>query len=202
MVLEKIVGSKAKVKIIKALAHQKELQLYEIQKSTKMSSSTLHEAVKDLVKLRILSIRKIGKTKLYKLNLSNYFARVARDFVLKEEKFLDIIINEFTNKVKKIKNILNITLFGSALRLKELPTDIDVIIICKFDKFSVKEKVLKIEDELLEKYDIQISSLIFDKQELIEKAKKNERFLINVIAVGKCLYGKKLEVLAYGKRSK
>ncbi len=200
MRLEKILGSKAKIKILKSLSGKKEMQLSEMSEYTGMSLSTIHEAIKDLVELRVLSVRKIGKTRLYRINESNYFARVANKTITAELEFYKKLLKDYVFHIKS-SNTSNITLFGSFARGKELPTDIDILVVCKKSKSKIKDKVVETEGKLLEKYDIHFSTIVLSEDELKRKAKKNDRFIINIIAEGRKLFGKDLEVLAYGKRS-
>lgn len=197
-------GSKSKIKILNCMSGKKEMQLSEMKESTSLSLSTIHEALKDLVELRALSVRRIGKTRLYKINESNYLAKIAVKAITEEKKFYEKLLKEYVTKLRSTvrpDNIKNITVFGSFVRGKEFPKDIDILVICRKVKGKVKDSVIDIEGKLLEKYDIHLSTIVLDEHELKAKIKRNDRFIINVIAEGRKLFGKDLEGLAYGKRS-
>lgn len=187
-------GSKAKVKILKALSSGKEFQLSEIKAVTRLSLSTVHEALKELVDLRILIVRSVGKTKLYRINSGNYFSKIVIKAVKQERRFYDIVLKEYIDRLGR-KGITNATVFGSYARGKEFPKDIDILVVTNN---QLKEKIVQIEGALLEKYDLYISTTIIDEKRLREKFKDNDRFILNVIAEGKKIYGKDLELIANG----
>ena len=199
MLLEKTLGSKAKIKILKSLSSGKEMQLSDIKRTTNLSLSTVHEALKDLTELRVLAVRKIGKTRLYKINKGSYFARAVTELITKEKEFYKKLLRNYILLVKST-NILSITIFGSFARGKEFPRDIDILVVCKGNKSKIKNRIAGAEGNLLEKYDIYISTIILEENEFKTKVRNNDRFIINVIAEGKTIFGKNLEVLAYGKR--
>ncbi len=195
MVYENILGY-AKVKILKALG-DKELHLSQISRISGLSISNVNFAMKDLEKFRIVSYRKIGKTKLYRINSSSYYARSIKEFLKTEEKFYDIVLKEFAGKAKKLPGVVSIALFGSLARGKESPHDIDIIVLCK-DREKIKNPIREIEGEILKKYDIHVSTMIMASENFKKLFKKQDRFALNVVGDGKALYGKKLEEIVNG----
>ncbi len=195
MVYENILGY-AKVKILKALG-DKELQLSEIGRISGLSISNVHFAMKDLEKFRIVSFRKIGKTKLYKINLSSYYARSIKELLKTEKKFYKILLGEFARKVKKLSGVVSIILFGSLARGEEFPHDIDILVLCRYEE-KIKPIIREIESKLLEKYDIHISAMIMSPTEIQKLYKRRDRFALNVAGEGKKLFGKSLEEILNG----
>ena len=200
MSLEKILGSKAKIRILGSLANKKELQLSEIKISTGLSLSTVHEAIKDLVDLRILIQRNVGKTRLYRINESNYFAKICIELINKESRAYEMILKEYAERLKS-KNIESIIVFGSYARGDKSPKDIDVLVVVE-DMLDIKRRIGELEGYIVEKYDVQISTLVFNKKELKYKFSINDRFVLNVISEGRRLFGKDIEAILYGKRNR
>lgn len=196
MYLEKIMGSKAKVRIIKALSSGKELQLSEIKRMTNLSLSTVHEAIKDLVSLRIVMSRNIGKTRLYRINQGNYFSKIVVKAVLEERKFYNVVLKKYINKIKS-SDVINITVFGSYARGEEFPKDIDILVVTK-NRESLKENIIEMEGFLLEKYDVHVSTIVLEEKDIKTKFRSNDKFILNVIAEGKKLYGKDLGLILHG----
>lgn len=195
MVYENLLGY-AKVKILRAFG-ERELQLSEISRISGLSISNVHFAMKDLEKFRIVSFRKVGKTKLYKINLANYYARSIKEFLKTEGKFYDIVLKEFAGKIKKLPGVVSIALFGSLARGKEFPQDIDVLVLCK-DREKIKNPIRELEGEILKKYDIHVSATIMPVEDFKKLFKKHDRFALNVVGEGKNIYGKKLEEIVNG----
>lgn len=201
MELEDVLGSRSKVRILKALSAGREMQLSEISKSAKTPLSVVHRSLKDLVETRTLIVRKVGKTHLYQINKSSHIARSIITLLAEEKTVFDRLLKEYVDMVKSV-GILNMTLFGSFARGEKEPGDIDILVVCMSGKAGIKEKVAETEGTLLEKYDIRVSSIVIEEKELKEKAQRNEGFIINIIAEGKRLYGRDLEELAYGEGSR
>lgn len=197
MVYEKIL-SYAKVKIMGALA-ERELQLSDISRIAGLSVSSVHEAVKDLVAFRIVSVRKVGKTNLYKMNPSSYYGRKIKEFLKTEKKFYENVLKAFIKKVGHMRGVVSISLFGSLARGKEFPQDIDVIVLCKDKK--IKEEIRNVEAKILEDYGIHLSALVMKDSEYKKIFGRRDRFALEVFAQAKRLYGKNLEEIVHGKRS-
>jgi predicted nucleotidyltransferase len=201
MRLEKVMGSRSKMGILYALAGGKELQLSDMSRHSGMSISSLHDALKGLDAEGVLSVRKIGKTRLYRINGGNYFARIAENAIKAELKFGETVLSEFSLSVKP-HGVLNVTVFGSFAKGEENPGDMDVLVVCKGGKSGLEGKIRDEEGGFLEKYGIHVSAMVLTEGELKEKAARNDRFIMNVIAEGRKLLGEDLEALAYGKGSK
>jgi DNA-binding transcriptional ArsR family regulator len=71
--LERMLSSKSKVKIIRMLmgSPEREFCLDDVVRETKMSWGTVYPSMKSLVSSRMVTVRKAGRTKLYRINKTN-----------------------------------------------------------------------------------------------------------------------------------
>lgn len=198
--IEDILDSKAKVKIIKLFCQfpRKKFQMIDAARHSNLSNSRTSECLRELARMEILESRKIGKGYEYKLNLSNYYSRILFKLFKEEEKLPDKITKDFVKNVKTIPEIKSITLFGSALVGLKRGSDIDFFVVT--EKKLDREKISSIETKLINKYGFHICTTLMTKEELREKARKGEEFVVNLIANGKLLFGKNLEEIIWSEK--
>jgi len=199
-VLETILGNKVNFKILKLLSKtpNKEFLGVEVAKGCGISVSTTIMNLKKLASIGILNSRKFGKGYIFKFNDSNYFSKIINKVIEEDEKIFENLIQDFVELTKKISNIESIVLFGSALTGLKIGSDIDFLVIGK--KNIDRENISTIETELINKYGFHVSTIFMTEEELKEKAKKGEEFVINVIASGKLIYGKILEDIVWPEK--
>jgi len=188
--LEKILSSKSKVKILRLLIKNsgREFCLDDIVKGTGSSSGTIFPGLRSLVSLRMILVRKIGKTKLYKINERSPMYPKLKELFKKEESMLLDIAKEFVSELDK-KNIKAIILFGSVARgdITE-KSDIDILIVT-INGQGIKKRVSKLTEMFMEKYDIEVMPIYMTQKELKDRRAKFDRFIINVIKEGNVLFG-------------
>ena len=141
MFVENVLGSKAKVKILRVLSESRAaFSLQNLKKETELSIGIIHKALEDLVGEGILlKIKGSRKERLFKFNTENPFAhdvfelfRIEKTRQRKEIVFLHTW-NVLESAVAKIKeNAGLIMLFGSQARGDAtLRSDIDLLIVPK-----------------------------------------------------------------------
>ena len=145
MFIENLIGSKAKVKILRVLSELRTAYpLLDLKAETELSLSIVHKACEELVEEKILEkIKGKRKEKLYKFNPESPFAgplfeifkiektRQRKEVVmLKIWSIMEILLAKIKNK------ILLMVLFGSqATGRATLDSDIDILIIPKNQGF-------------------------------------------------------------------
>jgi len=187
--IEEILNSKPKVKILQILANRSEwiFSESEIAREIKMPKATVHRALKNLRDQNIITeFNKAGRIILYRLNTSNYIIRelleplLKKDFSIIEEKAMDF--------ARKIKTPATVIIFGSAVRNELKPTsDIDLAVVTG-NKKSVEKETNELKIKYLEKEGIIFSTHIFDKKEFKKRYNKKDP-LIRDIANGKVILG-------------
>jgi len=187
-VLEKIIGKKSKIKILRLfINNDREYYLDEIAKSTGMSCGTIYPSLNELLETRIITQRKVGRSPLYTINKNHILFHKIKELIDTEKKGLPNIAEEFASSLPK-DNITAIVLFGSVAREKFTEkSDIDILVVSKNEK--VKEKIGGLVDKLLDIYDVNVVPIFLTEKEIQERIKRFDNFIITVINEGRLLYG-------------
>ena len=156
----------------------------ELSKETKISYSTCWRYVQDLDKAGIINIEKIGEYNVCKLNKNSPLIGQLKKFLSLQLSPHMLAVKEFVKKVKGIKNIEKIILFGSVAEGKEkLGSDIDIaIFVDKMDK-NIEDDITNISDKILERSNMKIIPMVLTENEL----KGNKQFT-NELKKGVVLY--------------
>jgi len=199
MLVEKILGSKSKIRLLRIFYDnpEREFTLYELKKTFKLSTGTINPVLKSLVSSRALLSRRVGKSILYQLNSKNLIIKKILEIFDSERKLLLEKAKEFVKKLEK-SDVLSIVLFGSVAtgRVTEL-SDIDLVIVYKNEYGFVKNRVEKLAENFLDE-EILISPIILSKKEVKEMLNRYDSFILRVQDEGKVLYGKPLEEIVHG----
>jgi len=187
-VLEKIIGKKSKIKILRLfMNNDREYYLDEIAKSTGMSCGTIYPSLNELLETRIITQRKVGRSLLYTLNKNHILFHKIKELIDIEKKSLPTIAKEFASSLSK-DNIIAIVLFGSVAREEFTEkSDIDVLVVSKNDR--TKENIGSLVDKLLDIYDVHVVPIFLTEKDIQERIKKFDNFIITIINEGRLLYG-------------
>jgi len=184
MFIENLVGSKAKVKILRVLSETRTAyNLNNLKAETELSLGIVHKASEELTEEGLLlKIKGNRKERLYKFNTDNPFAssifelfKVEKTRQRKEIIFMHTwsILEDIVSKIKS-KSIL-IILFGSQARGDAtLNSDIDLLIMPK----NSKEEILDLMREI--KVKNKINPTLLNQAEFNEEIKNNALFYRNI----------------------
>lgn len=188
--LEKILSSKAKIRILREMIEtNREYTFEDITKTINMSFGTVHPILKDLVDSRILIVRKMGRSKLYKINEKHLLYNKLKKMFKAEKEGFNIVAKKFARSLVK-KGIKNIILFGSVARGEPTEkSDIDLLVIYKGNEALAKDNISKLSQEFLNKYDVEIVPTYLSVKEAKNRRRKFDRFIMNVLNEGKVLFG-------------
>jgi predicted nucleotidyltransferase len=187
--LERIFGSKAKVKIVRALASNpdSELCLEDVAGKTGLALGTAHPAIKDLAVTRIVLTRRAGRSTLYKINEKHLLYSRIRELFLHEMTAHVKVAEEFANRIDKT-GIECVILFGSAARGEFARVgDVDILIVSGSGSASPKMDLLAM--DILDRYDTIISPMTISSKELKKRLAEFDGFMLRVAEEGKLLYG-------------
>ncbi len=151
MFVENLLGSKAKVKILRVLSEARTAySLKNLRDETELSLSITHKAAEELAGEGILlKIKGSGKERLYRFNTDNPFAasifelfKVEKTRQRKEIVLLHVwsVLEDIVSKIKCSSNL--IALFGSQARGDAtLRSDIDLLIIPKKSQDEILDAI-------------------------------------------------------------
>jgi len=187
--LEQIIGTKAKVRILRAMVRNPEraFSMEDIAREVGMSYGTVHPAVRDLARSRILLSQKVGRSRSYRVNKAHLLLPQLSALLNREADAFRDIASEFAERLEK-KGLDNVILFGSSARGEvSKPGDIDLLIISSNP--AMKEQLDKLTQEFLDKYDVLISPICPSRDSVKEKIAHFDEFMLRLIDEGIVLYG-------------
>lgn len=189
--LENILSSKSKIAILRMLIANpaREYTIEEIARMTQISLGTAFPALHGMVEARTILSRKVGRSQLYRINEQHILFGEIKALFHKEVTIPLDIAKDFAAVLCKT-NIRNIVLFGSSARGEfNEHSDIDILVI-----YTGKKPENTIEgaiDILLKKYDANLVPIFLSVDEVKERLKKLDSFIVTVLSEGKILYGDK-----------
>lgn len=193
MLLNHIVDSKNKLKLVRELSlHESwEYSIKELERETKIHRVRISNLLKELYNYNVIKIRKKGKVSLISINKNNFFVK---EFLIKifheETKISEKIMIRLVKKLKFIKNIISIVLYGSAVKSNfTFKSDIDLMII--YENKINKEEIEKTIQQYMDKGVI-ISYDFIKLKEFRRLYLEKEPSIYTLIKDHKVLYGKKL----------
>ena len=187
--LENILGSRSKTKLLREMVRNEEREycLEDLVKATKQSFGTVHPAIGGLVVSRIVVVRKMGRSKLYRVNQRHVLYEKVKDLILAERDGYLNIAREFSEDLEK-KHIRNIILFGSVARGDFTErSDIDVLVV--YSRTKPEDAVLERVEALMDEYDVTIVPVYLSVTETKDRMRKADQFILNVLEEGEVLYG-------------
>lgn len=170
---------KAEEKIYRAFFESKEPKLYynQIKEHTKLSHSSLQNALEKLKKANILSEEKTKSNTFYKIKDKKLMALKFSEIAIKRFQDLNrgvrIPLNNFLKELPK--TIYTIILFGSASRKEERKdSDIDILIVSNetMNLDSNKKNAEVISNHHLSIFQCTIIDLLENKDHIIIQARK------------------------------
>jgi len=187
--LEHIIGSKSKIKLIREMVRNEDREycLEDLVKATQQSFGTVHPALGSLVESRFVVVRKMGRSKMYRVNKRHVLFQKTRDLILAERDSYLAIAREFSEGLEK-KNIRNLILFGSVARGDFTErSDIDILVI--YSRKKPKDAVVKRAEELIDEYDVDIVPVYLSITDVRNRKRDADRFIMKVLEEGEMLYG-------------
>jgi len=182
-------GKKSQVKILRLLVNNenREYCLDDIARSTGISCGTLYPSLNELLETRTIIQRKVGRSLLYTTNKHHILYPKIKELIDFEKRSLRTVAEEFITLLPK-KEIASVVLFGSVARGQFTgKSDIDVLVVYK--NKGVQQKVEKIIDTLLDRYDVHIVPLFLTNQEIHERIRRFDNLITTIIDEGEQLYG-------------
>ena len=192
--LESILGSRSKVKILRFFFKdiERDYSLDDVSKGTGLSFGTVHPAMGQLTDSRIIIVRKIGRTRVYRLNRANRLFKELSALFKAEGQGLKKLAFKFVVMSNK-KGLKNVVLFGSVARGEYTAEagDVDLLFICKDENAleRFRSELDELAQHFLEEYDIVISPLLLTEAEYKNRSAALDSLTLNIQAEGKVLFG-------------
>ena len=200
--LDKILSNEIKVKILRFLCKtEAEWSGRQIAKEIKVSPAACHKSLRELNSERVLLLKSIGKSYLYRLNKENFIiSDLFKPLYEKESKIPEEIYETIIKNISSlvIKDIVSIAVFGSVKRKKERPTsDIDLLIVVRNpeNRKEVEEDFEKVNEKIVDIFGNTVSVYLQTVEEFKSKYKKKAPLIKDVLKSHNLLFGRSLEEL-------
>ena len=195
MLLDVCMGTRTSWKILFVLSEApgKAISRKEIKALTKVGNKAVVKFLHLLEKFDMITSSKMGKTRYYKLNLSNPFVEQILVIIAVEKKELNnpdfVVLNvlrefvyELTNT--NLENLHKVILFGSyAKRTYTIDSDIDVALILEEKNPNDELMITEIIDRLNKRFKKEIQPHYYSAREF-EELKKKDRLVQEIVKDG------------------
>jgi len=169
--LEQLMGSEAKVKILKTFLQYpgKVFSGRELAKISGVSKTRTAEILQDLEKNNVLTKQKIGKSYGWSLNQESVLVSHLKQGIAQfDKKILEDLKNDIKKYFSLVKGISKLVLFGSVARGSEsYNSDIDLFLLLMETKSKkiVKQKIDELNMVTLKKYGNPVSVIFYTEKE-------------------------------------
>ncbi|MEK6826744.1 MAG: nucleotidyltransferase domain-containing protein [Nanoarchaeota archaeon] len=187
--LERVIGSKVKVGIVRALLRfpGKGFTARELAGFVHVSHTPVLKSLKDLKGMNLVEIEQYGTSKLIKLNKNSYLYGPLNYLFRFESDTKERLIAKIRNILPKVQMVL---LFGSIQQGKEkMNSDIDLLIVTK-NKRKTENAIKEKQDLIMREFGNTMSPTILTMKQFINK--KNKPFAKDLRKNYKILKGKDL----------
>lgn len=200
--LDDVLGSKSKIRILRVLARADELTGRDLARRAGISAASAHAAAMALSRLGIVRYQRKGSGIVYSMHSSHHLVGTAGLGLLlsEEEGYLHTAAFELVRKIKT-GWIESLVLFGSAARGEAgLSSDIDICVLCgdSCRVTEVKQELLKRIPAIRDRFGLRVSPYVSGVGEFLDRYDKGEKLIRNIVREGVVVSGKPLsEVLSH-----
>ena len=162
---------------------KREFTVNELSKISSTSYATTWRFIQVLDKAGAILTKTLGHSLICRLNSDSPFLSEIKKALELKPSPQKAVIEDFVSKLKRIKEVQKIILFGSVGRGTEnLTSDIDIAIFVKRRNKRLAREINKISDNIIEKSRMKIVPLILTQKEL-----KNKQFAME-LEIGEVLH--------------
>lgn len=189
--LENILGSKVKIKILRALYKfpDKGFSVRQLASFLDIDHKSVALSVKEFEAMNLVRIKTYGKTNTITLNKKSYIYKNILGIFKEEKRTFDELIRKLKSNFKN-KDILSCAVFGSLVKGQETPSsDIDLLIVTRF-KEKIKKLVAAKQDEIIHLFGNALSPTMLTRSEF---KRTNPALRENILNNHILIYGRKIE---------
>jgi predicted nucleotidyltransferase/DNA-binding HxlR family transcriptional regulator len=168
--LEKLLGSKAKIKILRALRRHKgkEFTVRELADYIKISHTGVHKTLADLYDMNVVTLKSIGKSHTVSLNLDSHLTELVERLYGFEDDTPKELQRLIRNRLCSQAGIDSAAIFGSVARGEEEPrSDIDLMIMSS-DRENAVAAASELQVEVSRRFGNPLAAYIVTREEMSE----------------------------------
>jgi predicted nucleotidyltransferase len=195
-----VLGSGTKVNALAVLVSNSTKPFLEVDlaKEAGASVSEVNRQMVDLVKSGIVTLERIGKGKVYRINRKHFLFKPLESLFQDLQTVYRRVAREIVNYATKSFKIQAAILFGSLSRggvrsdIITEPSDIDIAIVADSKNVASLKNALifYVNSEISYKYGISVYPVVLSREEYTSALKQGS-FVSDIHAKGEVLYGEK-----------
>ena len=188
-VFEAILGSRTKVKILRLLLSEgeREYSVQDLARSLGLSLGSVHPAVEQLMDVRIVLARRVGRSRALRANVRHPLYRPLRALFAAEVEHLAAVAKEFADALPR-GGVEAVVLFGSVARGAPAPrSDVDVLVV---GDGGTGGEARRLAASLLDRHDVNLSPLVLTPREVSARLRAFDPLLLTIAKEGKLLRGR------------
>lgn len=188
--LEEIVGSRVKVKILRLLIAEptRDFTLQDIATSLGLSTGSIRPAVEQLLGARSLVARRVGRSRAFAINRRHVLYPALSALVYEENSGLVSVAREFAKSLAA-EGLKAAVLFGSVARGRPaLRSDVDVLVVV--DSPGRAARVEQAAAAILEAHDVNLAPLVLTRADVERRLQALDPLLLTIAEEGKLLRGR------------
>lgn len=182
-------GSRTKVKILRLLVVEpsREFSQQDIASALGLSTGSVHPAVDQLLGVRAILSRRVGRSRAFRVNRRHPFYRSIGALFRREATGLVAVARAFAEALPE-EGVEATILFGSVSRGRAGPkSDVDVLVVV--DSPGSADQVRRAADSILDRFDVNLSPLIMPADEVRRRLRAFDPLLLTIAQEGKLLRG-------------
>ena len=162
-----------------------------ISKQLGKSPQYVNRMIKGLAKKNLLVGKEMGKAVFYKINFEKEYTSKLLELLFTLDKAPSAYIGGWISQLIKLKDYTkSMIIFGSLLKKESKAGDVDVCFVLKsYDSINKLNKEIEGINGLNK---LKIHSLLINQNDFVDKLKKGDKPLYNVINKGLVIYGQEI----------
>lgn len=188
--LEEILGSRTKVRILRLLVGQpeREFTTRQLALAARQSLGAVHPALGQLVASRIVLIRRVGRSRVVRINRGHPLHGALAALFRGESSALLLVAREFADALPG-EGLAAVVLFGSVARGEPGPrSDVDVLVVVDDPRRAPTAR--RVASSMLDRYDANVSPLVLSSVEVARRLSRFDPLLGTIASEGKLLRGR------------
>jgi len=169
-IIQKVLKSRRVVEILLRYP-EREFTVNELSRLAGTPYVSTWRFIKESEESGLVFVKRIGSSNVCRLNKGSLFLKDIQNALKSRASPQKAVLESLTMKMKKIKSIRRIVLFGSVARNMEKPgSDVDIALIVDKKGGGLEKAVTDVVDRIMERSRIKIVPIILTEREAEEKS--------------------------------
>lgn len=199
--LDDILGSRAKVSVLRALFKEDGINGRELGRRAGLSARAAHVALSQLAEAGVVDERRVGRSHQFFLNRRRRLvSRIAALFA--EESSAPARIGDAIGGILGPKACLSAAVFGSVARGEGTArSDLDLLVVVRGPSAALKarRRLEEAADGLMDEFGVRVSPYVVDAGEFSARFRKGDKLIRTMVREARVILGNPLGLVAVGE---